>query len=115
MVPWRISSGRTLILHNSIEPDSVSEVVDEMVTDGIACGVDGVVVVGELPIDQERWDSIQTELVADGHPAIDETGWVSVPKPDEDPTLSSGFAWRDGVLYYALNPFIFLLLPAFAA
>jgi hypothetical protein len=107
------------------ESDPVSPLVDRMVTEGIACGgavdgdaiLDGAVMVGQLAMNEEQWESIQTEFAADGHVAINDfgfAGWIYVSKPSGDPTMGSGFAWRDGVLYYLINPMMLAFVPAFA-
>jgi hypothetical protein len=103
------------------EAGAVSPLVDEMVTEGIACGTntgDSVVFIGALAMDAGLWQTTQADFAADGHDATDDLGipgWVSVPKPNDDPIATSGFAWTDGVLYYATNPLVFSLMPAFAA
>jgi hypothetical protein len=107
------------------EPGAVSPLVDEMVRGGIACGSNGdastgesVVFVGALAMDADLWKTTQADFAADGHDATDQLGipgWVSVPKPSDDPIATSGFAWTDGVLYYATNPLVFSLMPAFAS
>jgi hypothetical protein len=103
----------------SPEAEPVNPLVDEMVTDGIACGSnsDSVVFIGALAMDRESWSAAQADFAADGFDSTDDlgiTGWVSVPKPHDDPIATSGFAWTDGVLYYAVNPLVFSLMPAFA-
>ncbi|WP_146069971.1 hypothetical protein [Cryobacterium sp. Y29] len=117
-------SAEVVQLHES-EADAVDPLVDSMVNDGIACGgiiddvafLDGAVLIGQLAMDEDQWAVTQSEFAADGHEAVDEIveGWVYVSKPGGDPTIGSGFAWRDGVLYYVLNPFVLGLLPPFAS
>lgn len=114
-----------LVQLDNTEPDPVSPVVDRMVTDGIACGgsangvavLDGAVMIGQLQTTEADWESIQADFAADGHEAdvdIGIDGWVYVAKPSDDPMLGSGFAWRDGVLYYLVNPMLLAFVPAFA-
>lgn len=118
--------GGHLVQVEAEEPNAVSPLVDRMVADGIACGgsvngtviLDGAVVIGQLATNEEEWSSIQTEFAADGHLVTDDfgiSGWVPVSKPSDDPTLGSGFAWRDGVLYYLMNPMMLAFVPAFAS
>ena len=117
-------SAEVVQLHES-EPDAVDPLVDRMVSDGIACGgivddvviLDGAVFIGQLAMDEEQWAATQSEFAADGHEVVDDIveGWVYVTKPGDDPTIGSGFAWRDGVLYYVQNPFALALLPPFAS
>ena len=118
------TSAKVVQLHDK-EPDAVDPLVDRMVTDGVACGallgetvaMDGAVVIGQLAMDEKQWTATQSKFAADGHEAVDVfiEGWVYVSKPSEDPTMGSGFAWRDGVLYYVQNPFLLPLLPPFAS
>jgi len=118
------SGAESVQLHKS-EADAVDPLVDSMVSDGVACGgivddvalLDGAVFVGQLAMDEDQWAVTQSEFAADGHEVVDEIvgGWVSVSKPGGDPTVGSGFAWRDGVLYYVMNPFLLGLLPPFAS
>lgn len=120
-----LGPGGRLVQLQAEELDAVSPLVDTMVTDGIACGgsvngavlLDGAVMIGQLAINQEEWNAIQTAFAADGHVAIDDivAGWVYVSKSTDDPTLGSGFVWRDGVLYYMMNPMMLALVPAFAS
>ncbi|TFC93367.1 MULTISPECIES: hypothetical protein [Cryobacterium] len=121
-----IGAGGRLVQLEENEPDSVDPLVDRMVTDGVACGgsvngaefLDGAVMIGQLATSQKQWDSIQTEFATDGHTASDDfgiAGWVYVSKPSDDPSMGSGFAWRDGVLYYLMNPMMLAFVPAFAA
>jgi len=117
-------SAEVVQLHES-EPDAVDPMVDRMVSDGIACGgiiddvliLDGAVFIGQLAMDEDQWAVTKSEFAADGHEVVDEIveGWVYVSKPGDDPTIGSGFAWRDGVLYYVQNPFVLGLLPPFAS
>ena len=109
-----------LVQLRDLQVDPVSPLVDEMVTDGIACGgsvngavtLDGAVLVGQLSVGEERWTEIQVEFAADGHVAVDDTsgvpGWVHVAHPDDDPSMGTGFAWEDGVLFYAINPLLYV-------
>ena len=117
--------GKLVRLHTP-QPHSVSPLVDEMVADGIACGgsvngaplLDGAVMVGALAMSKDEWRTVRAAFATDGHAVSDDLGvpgWVSVPKPDNDPTAGSGFAWKDGVLYYAMNPILLALAPAFAS
>ncbi|TFC95065.1 hypothetical protein E3T28_14075 [Cryobacterium sinapicolor] len=117
-------SGTVVQLHDK-EPDAVDPLVDRMVTDGIACGgivseaqtSDGAVMIGQLAMNETQWAEAQSKFAADGHERVDEfvEGWVYVSKPSDDPTMGSGFAWRDGVLYYVQNPLILMLVPPFAS
>lgn len=117
-------SGTVVQLHEK-EPDAVDPLVDRMVTDGIACGgivseaqvSDGAVMIGQLAMDENQWAETQSKFAADGHETVDDVadGWVYVSKPSDDPTMGSGFAWRDGVLYYVQNPFLLMLVPPFAS
>ncbi|MDY7540984.1 MULTISPECIES: hypothetical protein [unclassified Cryobacterium] len=97
-----------------------------MVTDGIACGasvhgaevIDGAVIIGQLATNKGQWDSIQTEFATEGHVPSDDfgiAGWVYFSKPTDVPGAGSGFAWRDGVLYYLINPMMLAFVPAFAS
>jgi len=112
-------SGTVVQLHEK-EPDAVDPLLDRMVTDGIACGEaqvgGGVVMIGQLAMNENQWAEAQSKFAADGHETVDEfvEGWVYVSKPSDDPTTGSGFAWRDGVLYYVQNPFLLMLVPTFA-
>jgi len=115
----------TVVQLHEKEPDAVDPLVDKMVTDGIACGgllnetvmSDGAVVIGQLAMDENQWSATQSKFTEDGHEVADEIvqGWVYVSKPGADPTLGSGFAWRDGVLYYVQNPFLLALVSPFAS
>lgn len=68
-------------------------------------------------MNENQWAETQSKFAADGHEAVDEVadGWVYVAKPSDDPTTGSGFAWRDGVLYYLENPFILMIVPPLAS
>ena len=118
-------SGGQFVQLQETEQDPVSPVVDRMVTDGIACGgsangaavMDGTVLIGQLETTADEWESIQADFAADGHVAdvdLGIAGWVYVSKPSDDPMMGSGFAWRDGVLYYLTNPMLLAFVPAFA-
>ena len=115
--------GRLIQLQTE-EQSPVSPLVNQMITDGIACGgsvggaavLDGAVVIGQLPIDERRWKSIQAEFAEDGHRASDDfgvAGWVDVPIDDEALAGGPGFAWKDGVLYYAMSPLVLGFAPVF--
>jgi hypothetical protein len=115
----------TVVQLHEKEHAAVNPLVDEMITNGIACGgllnetvmSDGAVVIGQLAMDEKQWTAIQSKFTEDGHEVTDEIvkGWVNVSKPDADPTLGSGFAWRDGVLYYLQTPFLLELVSPFAS
>jgi hypothetical protein len=117
-------SGRLVRLRVD-EPDSVSPLVGQMVRDGIACGgsadgkptLDGAVMLGQLPMDESQWNEIKEGLAADGHAAIEFAGiseWVDVTRTGDGPLGGGGFAWKDKVLYYAMNPVLLTFVPAFA-
>ena len=91
-----------------------------MVTDGTTCGTDdsGVpVFVGQLPMNEKTWISTQEGFLAEKN-AIDfdslVVGAVILPNPSED-IAAAGFAWPNGILYYARPSMIFSLLPAFSS
>ena len=108
-----------LVQMTTVEPDSVSRLVDTMVTSGVACSdrADGVVLIGRMPMDEQGWTDAQAQLADDGHMASDELGvpgWVSVPKENDDPTLTAGFAWHNGMVYYATNVLVLMQVPDLA-
>jgi len=39
---------------------------------------------------------------------------LTLSKPSDEPMVGSGFAWRDGVLYYLVTPMLLAFVPAFA-
>ena len=104
------------------EPDS--PLVEEMVNDGIACGgsidgdvvLDGTVLLGQLRMDEDRWDSIRADFADDTQDASDDygiPGWVDVAQADPQIPDGSGFAWKGGVLFYATSPLLLGFAPAF--
>ena len=113
-------SGQQLIQLHDVEDDAVSPLVNEMVNDGVACGgsvdgavpVNGAVVIGQLAVDEQRWTRIQADFAADGLTVSDDAGvagWLHIPLPHNDPSIGTGFVWRDGVLFFAVNPVLFVL------
>jgi len=106
------------------ERSPVSPLVNKMTTDGIACGgsddgaeiLGGAVMIGQLPMDELQWMTIQADFADGGHPATDGfgiPGWVDVPKDEDDLAGGPGFAWKEGVLYYAMSPLMLGLAPVF--
>lgn len=92
--------------------------VNEMVTDGLACGLgDDTVLIGQLAMDEAGWTSVQEKLIADGAQQLDEEEgsptFVLVPKAGSDQPADAGFTWEDGILYYASTAFFFLIAPVF--
>jgi hypothetical protein len=121
-----LGAGGHLVQLHETEPNSVSSLVDTMVTDGVACGgatdaaffMDGAVMIGQLAASEPRWEEIQEELAAEGLQATEDStfaGSAYISTPGEDPATASGFVWSDGVIYYVMNPWILAFLPAFSA
>ncbi len=94
--------------------------LQEMVTPGVICkwagGGDVFVVVGQLPMDEQTWESTRTGLEADGYVLNDNygvPGFIDGPDGSDESYPSRGFAWRNGILYYVSYPGILEFVPAF--
>lgn len=94
--------------------------VQEMFTNGVVCKWstqgDVYVVVGQVAMDEQTWESTRTKLEADGY-VLNESygvpGFVDGPDGDDESYTARGFAWRDGILYYGSDPGILEFVPAF--
>ena len=94
--------------------------LEDMVADGEVCqwanGGDVSVVVGQLAMDEHEWESTRAELEATGF-GLDEShgipGFLNGRDGTTQSYLNRGFAWRDGILYYASYPGILEFVPAF--
>ena len=89
-------------------------------SDGVVCkwagGGDVYVVVGQLSMDEATWDAMRTDLEAEGYIENTDTpvaGFIDGPDGSDESYPSRGFAWRDGILYYASYPGILEFVPAF--
>ncbi len=86
---------------------------------GVVCkwggGGDVIVVVGQLAMDEPTWDAARAELEAEGYVPDDAVieGFLDGPDGQDESYASRGFAWRDGILYYASYPGILESVPAF--
>ncbi len=94
--------------------------LEEMATDGVVCQWSNMgdvrVIVGQLAMDEAEWESRLAELEPFGY-VPDEShgvpGFVNGPDGTTESYLNRGFAWRDGILYYASYPGMFEFIPAF--
>lgn len=95
--------------------------VADVQADGILCtwagGGDVFVQLGQLPMDELTWNSTLTTLEAEGYVQVDTdiAGYLDGPDDNEPNYTQRGFAWRDGILYYASYPGILEFVPAFTA
>lgn len=89
-------------------------------SDGIVCkwagGGDVYVILGQLPMDESSWNTTQEGLEAEGYVESDNlgiSGFLDGPDGSDESYPVRGFAWRDGILYYASYPGILEFVPAF--
>lgn len=94
--------------------------LSDFVTEGVVCkwagGGDVSVVVGRLAMDEATWETTRAELEAAGYQqdnAGGVDGFTNGPDGEDESYPSRGFAWRDGILYYASYPGILEFIPAF--
>lgn len=94
----------------------------EIAESGVVCkwagGGDVYVVVGQLAMDEAAWTATRAELEAAGYAQDDSygiDGFMDGPDGDDESYPTRGFAWRDGILYYASYPGILEFVPAFQA
>ncbi|NYG19901.1 hypothetical protein BJY17_000648 [Agromyces hippuratus] len=92
----------------------------DFAADGVVCkwagGGDVFVVIGQLAMDEANWETTQAELEAAGYQqdnAGGVDGFTNGPDGEDESYPSRGFAWRDGILYYASYPGILEFIPAF--
>jgi hypothetical protein len=79
-------------------------------------GGDVIVVVGQLAMDEQTWQAARAELEASGYVPDDSygiEGFLNGPDGYDESYPVRGFAWRDGILYYASYPGILESVPAF--
>lgn len=95
--------------------------LEEFFSDGVVCAwavpqSDVYIAVGQLPMAEERWATARAELEAIGFSTGESDGivdYVVMPFTDETSYPWRGFAWRDGLLFYASYPGILHSVPAF--
>ncbi len=89
------------------EDDSASDAATMVGADGLRCRwtkpqTDITVAYASWPRDAAAWETLKTELLADGY---DETGPFAVTRPVSE--FDSAYRYRDGVIYY-VSPSRFL-------
>jgi hypothetical protein len=94
----------------------------EIAESGVVCkwagGGDVYVVVGQLAMDEAAWAATRSELEAAGYAQDDSygiDGFIDGPDGDDESYPTRGFAWCNGILYYASYPGILEFVPAFQA
>ncbi|MFB6609015.1 hypothetical protein ACFCVO_01730 [Agromyces sp. NPDC056379] len=94
--------------------------LSDFVADGVVCkwagGGDVHVVVGQLPMDETTWEATRAALEAAGYQRDDSYGvdeFIDGPDSEDESYPTRGFAWRDGMLFYASYPGILEFAPAF--
>ena len=95
--------------------------LETMSTEGVVCewggGGDVFVVVGQLAMDEATWETKRADLEAQDYvedPTASVPGFLNGPDFSADDSYPGrGFAWRDGVLYYASYSGILEFVPAF--
>ena len=92
----------------------------EISENGVVCkwagGGDVYVVVGQLAMDEATWDATRADLEAAGYQQVDShgiDGFIDGPDGEDESYSTRGFAWRDGILYYASYPGILEFISAF--
>ena len=91
-----------------------------MAADGVVCQWSNLgdirTIVGQLAMDEQEWDATRAELEATRF-VLDEShgipGFLNGRDGTSGSHLNRGFAWRDGILYYASYPGLLEFVPAF--
>jgi hypothetical protein len=115
-----LASSNLSLVEYRYEMDWDYPLLEDMATDGLVCKWGGsgdvLVVVGQLAMDEQEWESTRTELEATGYVPDDShgiPGFINGHDGTSGSYLNRGFAWRDGILYYASYPGILEFVPAF--
>ena len=104
----------------TFEVDWDYPLLEEMAATGVVCKWantgDVMVVVGQLAMDEQEWESTRAELEATRFVPDDShgiPGFLNGRDGTTESYLNRGFAWRNGILYYASYPGILEFVPAF--
>ena len=94
--------------------------LEVMAADGVVCQWSNVgdirVILGQLAMDEQEWESTRAELEATGFVPDDShgiPGFINGRDGTTQEYLNRRFAWRDGILYYASYPGLLEFVPAF--
>jgi hypothetical protein len=113
-----IFGDNTLVRLDSAESDAITPLLDEIATEGVACGSDdpgSAIVIGQLAMDNDDWISTRDAFAADGYQVdlgYPVPGAVSLTKGSDDVAPAGGFAWNEGILYYGRPSLLLQLVPA---
>ena len=104
----------------TFEPDWDYPLLDVMADTGVVCQWSNLgdvrVVVGQLAMDEQEWESTRADLEANRFVPDDShgiPGFLNGRDGTSAEYTNRGFAWRDGILYYASYPGILQFVPAF--